>query len=138
MKDNLHGHHALCKLISFKGHNLDRPDPSPHLPHSSFHARLRPNRACRLLRPRRLQPSIHDVLRNAHLLHPFHLGIRPFPTKQDDKAARTSAQLAKRSSTSSTLSTSCRVSLLCSKPCYASHLGSDLATRRKTCSLGTR
>ena len=138
MKDDLHGHHALLKLVLFKGHNLDRPDPSLHLPHSSFHARLHPHQACRLFQLRLGHPSIHDVLRNVHLLHPFH------PTKRHDKATRTSTPLAKRPSTSSTLSTTCRISLLCSKPCHANHLGSDILTRRKTwdirqaSSLGTR
>jgi hypothetical protein len=138
MKDNLHGHHALCKLVSFKGHNLDRPDPSPHLPHSSFHARLRPTEHVAYYDLAACNPAFMTCCEMLTFSILFIWAFGPSPTKQDDKAARTSAQLAKRSSTSSTLSTSCRVSLLCSKPCYASHLGSDLATRRKTCSLGTR
>jgi len=96
MKDDLHGHPALLKLVLIKGHNLDRPDPSLHLPHSSFHARLHLNRACRLFQLHRQHPNIHDVLRNVHLLPSFSSGYSALhPAKRHDKAARTSPPAGK-------------------------------------------
>jgi hypothetical protein len=91
MKDELHGHHALLKLVLFKGIILkDLIQASIFRILASTHA-IAPVEQAAYFDFAVGTPAFHDVLRNVHLPRPFHLGIWLFTLQRGTTRRRAQA-----------------------------------------------